>query len=310
VDVPIMRDIRRKPHSRLSSNPNRATAFFSFSANSTLVWRPGEAFRSQLTWFDRNGRAVGTIGPAGNYTHVRLSFDGKRAVVHSPGQGSLLLNANERSGLTVPHAFTPLWSVGDALISIPDSGATSAYERSAGENGNGRELVRVQPMNWLQDVSADGSLLLFTRQSGPFAIPLVGDVLNRMERHVLQNVSVDNAHFSPDARWVVYASAGIFVQSLGATGFRKEISLQGLFPLWRRDGKEIFFMKQQPAKKLEMCAVPVNLSGSGIQLGEQACLFEVKPSADWLSGTVPYDVTRDGSRILIPLPSEQPRWST
>jgi Tol biopolymer transport system component len=64
-----------------------AMGFFSVSGNGVLAYRNGAAAsRSQLVWFDRQGRALGAIGPPGDYgSGPTLSPDGNRAAVDQTG---------------------------------------------------------------------------------------------------------------------------------------------------------------------------------------------------------------------------------
>ncbi|HEY2120928.1 MAG TPA: protein kinase, partial [Candidatus Acidoferrum sp.] len=56
-------------------------AVFSVSNGDVLVTQTGKgASLSQLIWFDRSGKAAGTVGVPGMYSNVRLSSDGHRVV--------------------------------------------------------------------------------------------------------------------------------------------------------------------------------------------------------------------------------------
>ena len=73
-------------------------------------------------------------------------------------------------------------------------------------------------------------------------------------------------------------------------------------PRWRPDGKELFYLSQDR----KLMAVPIR-GGSTIELGSPQALFEIsfppmgsiQPYA-WYE----YDVTADGQRFLINLPTE------
>ena len=64
-------------------------AFFSVSQTGVLVYRSGRNRSFQLTWFDRSGKQIGTVGPPGPYFNPSLSPDEKRVAVDRgelPGQ--------------------------------------------------------------------------------------------------------------------------------------------------------------------------------------------------------------------------------
>src|ERR1700674_1448340 len=59
--------------------PSVDRAVFSVSSGEVLVTQTGKgASLSQLTWFDRSGKPVSTVGMPGSYDNVRLSPDGSR----------------------------------------------------------------------------------------------------------------------------------------------------------------------------------------------------------------------------------------
>src|SRR5258706_10252296 len=61
---------------RVNSN---SRAFLSLSDNGTLVFDPSSDLENrQLTWFDRSGKQLETVGPVGSYLGARLSPDQKR----------------------------------------------------------------------------------------------------------------------------------------------------------------------------------------------------------------------------------------
>jgi tRNA A-37 threonylcarbamoyl transferase component Bud32 len=64
---------------QLSAEPRFAS--FSVSETGALVYRSGSRRNYQLTWFDREGKQLGTIGPPGAYGNPWLSPDEKRVTV-------------------------------------------------------------------------------------------------------------------------------------------------------------------------------------------------------------------------------------
>ncbi|HEY3124049.1 MAG TPA: protein kinase, partial [Thermoanaerobaculia bacterium] len=58
------------------------TAIFSVSENGVLAYQSsGRGELSQLTWFDRSGKQLESVGPAADANHPRLSHDGRRVAV-------------------------------------------------------------------------------------------------------------------------------------------------------------------------------------------------------------------------------------
>jgi hypothetical protein len=68
---------------RLVENVDRqpdASAAFSASQSGVLAYRTAVGASSVLTWFDANGKVLGTAGDIGEYQYPRLSPDGRRVV--------------------------------------------------------------------------------------------------------------------------------------------------------------------------------------------------------------------------------------
>src|SRR5262249_27932739 len=50
----------------------------SLSETGVLIYDAGGSVSRRMQWFDRNGKAFGTVGPPGEYFNVDLSPDGRR----------------------------------------------------------------------------------------------------------------------------------------------------------------------------------------------------------------------------------------
>jgi hypothetical protein len=135
-------------------------------------------------------------------------------------------------------------------------------------------------------------------------LPLTGD---RRPFPFLQTRSQEGlgAQFSPDGRWISYASnesgrAEVYVASFpGADGKWQVSTLGGSTTRWRHDGKELFFL--QPDGKL--MAAAVNGQGAAFEVGEVRPLFDLGRIIRGPRYT--YDVTPDGQRFLVNAAEEQ-----
>src|SRR6202030_2986822 len=110
-----------------------------------------------------------------------------------------------------------------------------------------------------------------------------------------------NGQFSPDGKWVAYASdeSGnweVYVTSFpGAAGKWQVSRGGGSEPRWRADGKEIFYL----APSGMLMAVPVN-GETTFATDTPAPLLQVRGRAPISSTDVfTYDVAKDGERFLV-----------
>jgi Tol biopolymer transport system component len=156
----------------------------------------------------------------------------------------------------------------------------------------------IEPNSW----SSDGQYLLCMRQtaSGAYLV-LVPVASGEPTRFLNGKGSETNGQFSPDGKWVAYASdeSGnweVYVTSFpGAAGKWQVSRGGGTEPRWRGDGKEIFYI----APNGMLTAVPVSSEGT-FSTGTPAPLFQIRGRAPISSTDVfTYDVTKDGKRFLV-----------
>jgi serine/threonine-protein kinase len=119
------------------------------------------------------------------------------------------------------------------------------------------------------------------------------------------------ATFSPDMRWIAYASnesgrGEVYVRPFVPAGPSGAPSLGegkwqisrdgGNYPKWRADGKEIIF--QAPPNGTRKMAVDVKANGAAFEAGVPQQLFVTQADNGW-------DVTGDGKRLLLAVPEVQ-----
>ncbi len=201
-------------------------AFFSVSANGVLIYRSGAGHDlSQLTWLDWHGKRLGAVGEPGVYDSVALSPDGTRAAVTHSESDIWLVNlargVNTRFTFGPGSSNSPVWSPDGTRIvfaSDRDGGVFNLYQKVASGAKDEQLLLKTPanktPTSW----SRDGRFLLYnaqnpkTTRNSVWVLPLDGDGRKATEpRPFIRTESQDphasfDATFSPDSRWVAYAS--------------------------------------------------------------------------------------------------------
>ncbi len=235
---------------------------FSASSNGVLAYGAVAAVSSQLVWFDRRGQVLGTTSP-GDYADPELSPDGKRVAVcrDDPSTGTpdiwiMDISRGTQSRLTFHPRWEifPVWSPDGSHIAFgwDKGGPVQIYRKAAG--GGVEELLlkekrSTHPLDW----SRDGQLLLFAAsdpktRSDLWLLPLDG---SKAPRPLLQTpFNEAEARISPDGRFFAFASdesgkPEVYVRPMDSRGEQWQISTQGgTKPLWRRDGKELFYLAE------------------------------------------------------------------
>ena len=149
---------------------SNTTGFFSTSANGVLAFRGGSASQQQLTWLDRQGKSLGTVGEEGGYSEIDLSPDEKRlAAVRNGDIWIIELDRNVTTRFTFDAANnrSPVWSRDGSRIAFED-GNGNMFVKLA--NGATQELLyKSGEQNSPTDWAPNGQSLVFTAtgKSGP-----------------------------------------------------------------------------------------------------------------------------------------------
>jgi serine/threonine protein kinase/WD40 repeat protein len=295
---------------------NIASAVFSASENGVLLYQAWSASGvSQLVWFDRSGKEVGSLGAPGDQSNPRISPDGKRVALDiiDPQAGNRDIWIYETSG-GIPTRFTsdpgleggPIWSPdGSRIVFIAvRKGHVQLYQKSSSGAGSEEPVLESERTKVPTDWSLDGRFILYrafdaTTNLELWALPVGGD--RKPTPFIKTAYGVTQGQFSPDGRWVAYASneSGkweIYVASFpGPGGNWKVSSAGGSEPRWRRDGKELFYL----APDGKLMALDVK-EGATFEAEVARPLFQTRrrehtSAADLFS----YDVSPDGRRFLV-----------
>jgi Tol biopolymer transport system component len=301
----------------VSFDPINGTAAFSTSDAGVLTYRAGPSQMTRLTWFDRSGNILGSIGAADTteLSNLRLSEDGRRVA----GERTIrnvtdvwVLDSARQMRFTRGSAGRmtrfPLWSpTGDriAFEAIDSSSVRLSVRPSTG--GNEEEVLFQSaetkiPCDW----SPDGRFLIYyvpdaTTGTDLWVLPLEGP---RTPFTFLKTDANELwGQFSPDGRWVAYQSNEtgrfeIYVRPFrGPDGQTLVSTGGGVYPRWSHDGKELYYV----APDARLMAVSIRATGTTIEAGAPAALFQTRKVGGGLnviSRGHQYDVAPDG-RFLV-----------
>jgi Tol biopolymer transport system component len=283
---------------------------FAASNNDVLLAQVGSgAAISQPTWFDRNGRVVGAVGQPGVYGNISLAPNGKSVSVSLTDIASqntdmwtydLVRGSAKRLTFDLAVDRVPVWSPDAKRVVFTSNHQSNIdlYMKNADGTEEEKSVVHDDFNKYPNDWSRDGKYILYTR--GPdLWVVTVPDLTSRL---YLKAASVlRNGQFSPDGKWVAYASneSGkweIYVTSFPHPQGKWQVSTGGgEQPRWRGDGKELFYLSSDN----KMMVAPVT-PGAKFDSGTPIALFQANPREQVsLNDVFVYDVRRDGKEFLI-----------
>ncbi|HEX8029017.1 MAG TPA: protein kinase [Vicinamibacterales bacterium] len=287
------------------------TAAFSVSRNGSLAFIGGSAAVSQLTWFDRSGERLASIGPSNVYESTQLSADG-RVVAFDRGTPRDIWLLDVQRG-TVNRVIAdrtddrqPLVSPDGASIAFVSTrgDADGIYERTLG-SADDRLLIRHDLPITLHDWSANGNYLLYSTDGDLWALPLSGD-RKPLQLTSSPRIAETAAKFSPDGKWFALQSdeaaevsrsgqGDIYLQSFPPRGVATQVSTGGGFaPRWNAASNELYYV----APDEMIMAATIESRGTTVDVTTPKPLFRARFGQVPLGVRARYDVARDG-RFLI-----------
>jgi eukaryotic-like serine/threonine-protein kinase len=285
---------------------------FSASANDVLVYWRSTASDRQLTWYDRQGKILGTVGEPGNYGRLALSPDATRvALSKRSGQASniWLLDFSRDTSTRFTFGSEINWS----LVWSPDgsriifSSGNDLYQKPVSGVKDAELLLKSSEVPLAESWSRDGRFLLY-RVFDPktnwdiWVLPMEGD--KKPVPFLVTEFREREARFSPDGHWVAYTSneSGhyeIYVRSFAMNSAGTAVEASGKWqisngsgyqPRWRGDGRELYYSSEDgQLMAVEIATNPEFRPGKPQPLGFSA-------------GDATWDCTADGRRFLVATP--------
>jgi serine/threonine protein kinase len=264
---------------------------------------------TQLTWLDRQGKKIESVGEHASYRDVSLSPDGKKAVVSIAdsdlGSGDLWLydlskNVRTRFTFNPANDFSPVWTPdGRQIVFATDkNGNDDIYQKLSNGSGQEEPLVQTKANESPDDWSADGRFLCYNyydpkgkTKTDIWILPFFGD---RKPFAFLQTEFGEyGGVFSPDGRWLAYVSyesgkPEVYVSPFpGGVGKWQVSKGGGLEAYWRNDGKEIIYVSSDN----KIMSVQVKTEPN----------FESRTPVSLFDGNLAaaIDISADGQRFMV-----------
>jgi Tol biopolymer transport system component len=292
------------------------------SAAGHIAYRTGlEGSVRQLTWFDRAGKQLSTVGQPvlTGQAAPSISPDGNSVLLHVLVEGNGdLWTADLRSGSFTPFTSDisndsyPAWSFDGSRIVFSSNRTNSyeMYEKPVGMVATRETLLYGlrgsfrHPMDW----SRDGRYLLY-RTGFPDLWALQLDGLREVPIIPAGPAEIRWPQFSPDGKWIAFQSNAtgrneIYIHgpfeppSMGQTSTRLSVD-GGAWVRWRGDGKELFYARPDGT----LMAIPIDFDSNGrnFKAGKPVALFTAPMAGgpDNNSVAQQYMVSKDGQRFLV-----------
>jgi Tol biopolymer transport system component len=269
---------------------------------------------ADLAWLDRSGTVVGSIAAApGSFRSIALSPDGRTVAVDRRDAQGLpsvwLIDAARGVSTRLTSTYwsgDPLWAQDGRTLAYSVAADTppNIVVRADGGNGAERRVTR-QPseQHYATSFTPDGRQLVYAAITATTGLDLfmvsTQEAQPAPQRLLQTSANEMMARVSPDGRWLAYVSDESGQREVYVTRFPEmqgKIAISsggGSGPLWRGDGRELFYLSNDGA----MMAAAVDAGAAALNAGRPVALFKtsIYESA--------YAADARGERFLIARPA-------
>jgi eukaryotic-like serine/threonine-protein kinase len=284
--------------------------------------------RTQLMWLGRDGVTRPISPEVRNFNAPRLSPDGRRiAVIVSDGSKSDVwiqdLQTGTLSRLTTAETVTSAqWARDDSRVvySAGGTGSRAAiWAQAVGVAAPPDMLLESPGLTPYADISPDGrSLLLQALIENSWAVLRVPlDSGHAVRPYSNTKANVYGPRFSPDGRWAVMQSTEsgapeVFVRSFPDPAVKVQVSVGGgSEPIWSADGTRVYYRSGDAIIEAHLALAPA------VRVLSRDTAFARIRAGVANFGEGNYDVSRDGSRVVVPVSQTEsyqlivvPNWLT
>jgi serine/threonine-protein kinase len=303
----------------VASNAANGGAQFSVSDNGMLAYLPGraEGLARSLQFMDRDGKTTPVRSAPMNWLNLVFARDGRRLAMEILGESSdiwvyeLARDTMTRVTSHPAEDTRPVWTPNDRRIVFASSRAGKSvmnlyWQRSDG-TGEAERLTDSPYNQRPNSFHPSGRFLAFDEASANrydvMILPLDGDDASRWTpgtpRPLLDGPSSRlDPMFSPDGRWIAYASdqSGVIevhVAPFPGPGRTVQMSLGGGgTPTWSRTKQELFYEADGQIK-----VVRYSVAGKEIRAAKPELWSESRHEGDMTSRA--FDLHPDGARFVL-----------
>jgi Tol biopolymer transport system component len=294
---------------RLGNATNAGVPGFSVSASALAVERPPPIVH-QLTWMDREGRVVGTVGPAKHISDFALAPDERRVAAGISDPESLrrelwLFGREREDGIRLTFgvdARRPMWDQDGRHVYFTTNPNFELWSLTVGST-EPKRFDNPGRFSHFEDVTRDGRYLVLKALAAatPSTVWVQRVGVPAERRALIQGqFAATQARVSPDGRWVAYTlvlpgGAEVFIQPFNGPGERTQISRTGgIGAIWRGDGRELYFEAPDG-----LMAVAMTEGAGALDVGTPRKLFALHTQGVAPNAPHNVEVAANGQKFLV-----------
>jgi serine/threonine protein kinase/Tol biopolymer transport system component len=285
-------------------------AFFSVGDQEILAFRTNVSrTRTQLAWFDRKGTELQRIGQPQSYESLSLAADNRHVLVgrwESSAQRSIW-KVDLLTGIETKLTFNAddsgaIWSPDSSQLAFGSARETppNLYVKTLARGESEERLFVSDLVNLPTSWSADGRYIIYVVRDPKKSFDLWAlDLKEKRKQTPVAQTEFDelDGQISPDGNWIANQSNEtgrfeIYIVPFLHAGVKTLVSSEGgVYPIWKNDGRELFYLDLND----RMMSVQVQ-PGSSLDVGSPQALFQAPRTSGWSSA---YAVSSDGERFLL-----------